>query len=479
MKVKTKSGNPYHNAETGEFEEKDANSVATNDDEFEDTGFKDDDDIELDIDDDEDYDDPEYNIGDEIVDEDDIDDIDLDLDSEFDDLEVQENKAELNPEEMEYIDGLGFGQVEENLLTNNNYEFDKEKIFASSPEELKELLKAAVLIEKKKELIANNKELKDLNEPLFTNLWTEDVSADDWYKFKDGRWEKKVDYFLYQYNGADKQQKLSDLYKFKELGELYEESYNQLTSSFKGAEELIKKYEDPNSAYSQSRKDNAVWFKSNVVSKALEKFGPHADDVLNKLKKDNPQAWKAVYFYTGSYSVINEPLRGEKYTGYKSTPYGFVNTVKKMTEAIDASTYDFDYWVQRGTNRLKINDNLTIDYYTDEETLQKLVGKTFSHQSFYSAGAGKSTGYSSSSIILNTYCPRGTKGIYMNTQGQFAYGHENEMILQRGYQYKITKVEKHGSKTYIDVDVILGSDEQKYNDNQLSEIEKKYIKYYN
>ena len=47
---------------------------------------------------------------------------------------------------------------------------------------------------------------------------------------------------------------------------------------------------------------------------------------------------------------------------------------------------------------------------------------------------------------------------------------ENEMILQRGYSYRITKVEKKGGSYYLDMEVILGSDAQKPVGNDLKKI---------
>ena len=107
---------------------------------------------------------------------------------------------------------------------------------------------------------------------------------------------------------------------------------------------------------------------------------------------------------------------------------------------------------------------------------QNMVGTVFTDNGFYSAGAGKGTGFSGNSLILNTYCPRGTKMAYMNTKGHYAGGNENEMILQRGYTYRITKVEKKGSKYFVDCEVILGSDNQKITDmDALAKLGKKHL----
>ena len=51
------------------------------------------------------------------------------------------------------------------------------------------------------------------------------------------------------------------------------------------------------------------------------------------------------------------------------------------------------------------------------------------------------------------------------------------MILQRGYTYRITKVERKGPKFYVDCEVILGSDEKNNitDMNELKKIGEKYL----
>lgn len=487
MKVEnTKSGNPYHDEKTGEFTDKNGVNAKGNIGDIEDIDF----DIEnIDIDDDFYIDEDKLLVG--FDDSDDIDDFnsikddDIDLDeNDFDeafDVDIEENVVSLTPEQEEIINSLNFGELEKELINSSLNEFDKQKIFNASPEELRELLKAEYIIKEKNKILLTNKELNEINSQCFSGLWMKDVFPSDYKDLKDN-WIKKYDYFQNDYNGEDKSEKLNQLLKFKELGEFYESSYNELFLSIKPYEDLLKKFLDPNSTYSEKRKNEAIWVSgSSIVSninQSLKIFGPKANQIINQLKIDNPKAWDAVLFYTGSYSIINEPLRKVKYIGYYDPTEeqfgGFTGAVKKMTEAIDASTYDFDYWCQRGVVQLTISDSLTLNSYTDEKTLKGLIGQTFKHQSFYSAGTAKNTGFDYYPIIINTYCPKGTKGLYMNTQGHYKGTKENEIILQRGYSYKITKVEKKGGKIYLDVDTILDSDKEKYNDDELKEISKKY-----
>lgn len=145
-----------------------------------------------------------------------------------------------------------------------------------------------------------------------------------------------------------------------------------------------------------------------------------------------------------------------------------------MTAAIDKSIYDFDYWCQRGTSRILDKEN-GIDIRPDMSLaeIKQFVGKKYVHRSFYSAGAAKGTGFTGSEIIINTYCPKGTKGLYVKSISSFEL--ENEIILQRGYSYKITTAYKKDGKIYIDAEVLLGSDEDKYNHDELVELANKHI----
>lgn len=230
------------------------------------------------------------------------------------------------------------------------------------------------------------------------------------------------------------------------------------------AEKLIDKYQDPNNMYSQKRKDKAVWCKS--ISETKKLFPSIETKGITSAEQN------ALVGYTSSYSFINEPLRGIKYGNMNTKKEKFVSAVTHMTSAIDKSVIDFDFWTQRGTNQVNF-PNTKINNSTSIEELQKLVGTKFEDQAFVSTGAAKNTGFSTSGIILNIYCPKGTKGAYVDNISSFSG--ENELILQRGYSYKVTKVEKKGGKIYMDCDLILGSDANKYTKEQLEEIKEKYF----
>ena len=154
-----------------------------------------------------------------------------------------------------------------------------------------------------------------------------------------------------------------------------------------------------------------------------------------------------------------------------------------MTRMIEKSSYDKDIWVQRGISpSAKIFQipgekiKKSILEMTSSE-MQSLVGTTFKEKGFYSAGAGKGTGFDHKGVILNTYCPRGTKMLYVGdskTKSFYGKTDENEMILQRGYEYRITKIQKVGSRVYVDCEVLLNSNKDMAVGEELDNLWNKY-----
>ena len=290
-------------------------------------------------------------------------------------------------------------------------------------------------------------------------------------------------------------EKIEKLNLFEELGKKYESLKDKYASLFSlendGYEQFSNSFIDKKSPYSQFRKDKAIWFNTGSISQnidlSLKEFGPKFELMWNSMSAKERAALKD---YTGEYSKFNEPLRLIGYSGYKSfsssTGGDFIHAVQNMTSAIDKCTWDNDIWIQRGINLdskfikgiKQQTSGLSIQNMTDEE-LEALVGTTFEDQGFASGGAGKGTGFSRP-IILNIYCPKGTKMAYMNTKGHYSNGSENEMILQRGYSYRITKIEKkndgYSKRFYIDCEVILGSDENKWSEEELLQIQNKNFK---
>ena len=217
-------------------------------------------------------------------------------------------------------------------------------------------------------------------------------------------------------------------------------------------------------AYSQARKDAAVWAKNTK----------DADDIL---RAKCGEVWRnatdkeknAIFGYTSSYHNINEPLRGLTYYGSAADKQLGLDRIPLMESIINKSYYDKDIWLQRGGGMVELKKYGLSNYAsaTDAE-IMALVGKEGTEGAFTSAGVAKGKGFGGN-VITNIYAPRGTKMMYAEPYSSFGngsgrswdgiakqstFGSESEIILQRGTTFRVTKVEKSGNTWYIDVEVI-------------------------
>lgn len=217
-------------------------------------------------------------------------------------------------------------------------------------------------------------------------------------------------------------------------------------------------------AYSQARKDAAVWAKNTK----------DADDVL---RAKCGEVWRnatddeknAIFGYTSSYHNINEPLRGLTYYGSAADTQLGLDRIPLMESIINKSYYDKDIWLQRGGGMVELKKFGLSNYaYATDAEIMALVGKEGTEGAFTSAGVAKGKGFGGN-VITNIYAPRGTKMMYAEPYSSFGngsgrswdgiakqstFGSESEIILQRGTTFRVTKVEKSGNTWYIDVEVI-------------------------
>ena len=357
------------------------------------------------------------------------------------------------------------------------------------------------------------KKLSKVDNKTYTGIWKDPVSVSD-YPVKKASIQAKKDWYAEAIEKAKKnidagvlnasqvklannqiatwRKYLDDLDEFETLGKQYETASDKVTK-IKGQ---ISKLKPTTSsvigsadAYSQARKDGAYWFTDRNGSTRA------ADNVL---RDKSGEVWrnatssqrKAIHGYTSSYHKINEPLRGYEYGTNKYLGPGNVDLdtigmkysgfargevrkqIEDMTDIISKSSYDFDIWVQRGCDYSGMDKFFGIspsDFYLSPKQLEaKLLDKIVTEHGFMSTAVSKGKGFGGN-IILNIYAPRGTKMIYAepfsaygNGYGlswdgvakQSSFGGEAEMILQRGTQFKVAKVEKSGGTWYIDLEVV-------------------------
>lgn len=374
-------------------------------------------------------------------------------------------------------------------------------------EKLNEKLKAEqkkALAKKQLELEAQKaaiqQQLDDFEVKTYSGIWyNKDVTTADWESLNIAGKKQYYEGKFITETDPDLMKKYQDLYKQLEELDTEGKSYHDIQQQLKKIEQEISKVqvdlkkvessgiiETVDDAYTQARKDAAMWAKSTKEADALLR------DRCGEVWRSSPPIQKnAIYDYTQSYHKFNEPLRGIEYGSEKFLGVGNVDLdqigvsysgwqpgamrkeINAMTDIIEKSVYQEDFWLQRGC-RFKGMDkffNVPMDklqHASQAELEALLLGTTPTEYGFCSCGVAKGKGFSGD-IILNIYAPSGTQMMYVepfsafgNGSGkswdglkpQSSFGQESEIILQQGTTFRVTKVEKTPGTIYIDLEVI-------------------------
>lgn len=406
------------------------------------------------------------------------------------------------------LDGLADGDDLAKLKDLHSQAEAIEAQKAEWQEKLNEKLKAEqkkALAKKQLELEAEKaaiqQQLNDFEIKTYSGIWYgKDVTTADWQglniagkkQYYEGKFITETD--------PDLMKKYQDFYKQLEELDAEGSSYHDIQQQLKKIEQEISKVQSDlknveksgiidiavDDAFSQARKDAAMWAKSTKEADALLR------DKCGEVWRTSPPIQKnAIYDYTQSYRKFNEPLRGieygsekflgvgnvdldqigVKYSGWK--PGAMRKEINAMTDIIEKSVYQEDFWLQRGC-RFKGMDkffNVPMDklrYASQSELEALLLGTTPTEYGFCSCGVAKGKGLSGD-IILNIYAPSGTQMMYVEPFSAFgnggdkswdglkpqsSFGQESEIILQQGTTFRVTKVEKTPGMIYIDLEVI-------------------------
>lgn len=218
-------------------------------------------------------------------------------------------------------------------------------------------------------------------------------------------------------------------------------------------------------AYTQERKDKAVWDKGSgkVADKTLIDVAAKSWIASTEDEKDR------VYEYTDYYCNVNEPLQGRKYLSHQ-TKADFEHRVKNITSYISKNILPKDMWFMRGDDGLGvIASRIRFAGGKMPNDLQDLVGMTMQEGGFMSTSSRKGQGFSDKSVIINVYAPKGTQAAYIEPISEYGDGAgrewdgkqrfstfsiEHETLFQRGTLMRITKVYQVGTQTFIDCEVI-------------------------
>lgn len=406
------------------------------------------------------------------------------------------------------LDGLADGDDLAKLKDLHSQAEAIEAQKAEWQEKLNEKLKAEqkkALAKKQLELEAEKaaiqQQLDDFEIKTYSGIWYgKDVTTADWQglniagkkQYYEGKFITETD--------PDLMKKYQDFYKQLEELDAEGSSYHDIQQQLKKIEQEIAKVQSDlknveksgiidtavDDAFSQARKDAAIWAKSTKEADALLR------DKCGEVWRTSPPIQKnAIYDYTQSYHKFNEPLRGieygsekflgvgnvdldqigVKYSGWK--PGAMRKEINAMTDIIEKSVYQEDFWLQRGC-RFKGMDkffNVPMDklqHASQSELEALLLGTTPTEYGFCSCGVAKGKGFSGD-IILNIYAPSGTQMMYVEPFSAFgngggkswdglkpqsSFGQESEIILQQGTTFRVTKVEKTPGMIYIDLEVI-------------------------
>ena len=239
------------------------------------------------------------------------------------------------------------------------------------------------------------------------------------------------------------------------------------------------KIQHPEESFSQDRKDKAMWDTGD---------GSEADKLLRPITS---KVWKglssserdSLFKYTTDkdygYLDVNKMMREGAPDWWTSYDTGIVQkNIDNITKAIDKCEAPTDIWLQRGCSvgslckvfNVSKNEADRLSSKSPEEIMSILNASANYGQdkAFLSCGSGKGKG-TPSEVIMNIYCPKGTKMIYAEpfskwgkggkkdwdgVSGQTEFSREDETILQRGTMLVPRKVSKKDGKIYVDVDVI-------------------------
>lgn len=365
----------------------------------------------------------------------------------------------------------------------------------------------------KKEKILLEDQLNNYPIETYSGIWKDDVTTLDWFD-KQGGVAGKKSYFenkmLYA-TGADKQkwqdlwnavddfdQKGSEYYKIKQALDKVDADLTYIKKNGK-----LPKIDD---AFSQARKDAALWFDKahGGFAAADAYFDPPAIKIHNSATYQERDGF---YTYTSGSGGHNRPLAGfQKPWGngwdsgweekYKVGPKkvwidyeGKGDQIRGLTTLIEKSTYDKDVWIQSGQDFATVEGFLGISYGTlssmSDTQLQQFVGRRNVIYNFISGAVNEGGGsmFNSKPLKLNIYCPKGTEMLYASSGGAFGKG-ENEMIFQRGGTYEITKIywgndatDYNKRKIFVDMEVHpeVGYDKFQQDPNEWKGSKKNYM----
>lgn len=382
--------------------------------------------------------------------------------SEADLQEIYDKNNVTNLEELEKKPDAGFVDVDKAAYL--------EATIKEKEEKLQKKIVEAQTKQLKKQETAMQKQVDAFDIKTYSGIWKDDVTTKDW-KYKKDSIPKKKDYFddklKYATTEAEKakwQQLLDELDEFNVEGAAYNSLESQLIKTKADLTKLQKNGKIRSAAaeaFTQERKDAARWFDKQAggFAEADKYFDPPALQVHASATKQERDGF---YTYTQGSGGHNRPLAGfEKPwslggTGWEEKFYkgaknvwidyeGKGDQIRGLTSLIEKSVYPDDVWLQSGQNFASLEGFLNIPYGSvanmSDAELQQYVGRKNVIYNFISSAVNEGGGsiFNNKPMKFNIYAPSGSQMLYASDKGAFGKG-ENEMILQRGGTYEITRI---------------------------------------
>lgn len=354
-----------------------------------------------------------------------------------------------------------------------------------------------LVTKEKKKLIKEQAELQqqidDIKIKTYSGIWKDDITTADYAEKQHSIAAKKAYYENKLLTTTDPaavakyQQYLKQLEEFETEGKKLYDLQTQLAASTAKLTNLQKSgiisdgKVTASDAFSAERKQAAKWFdkKAGGFSAADSYFDPPSKAIHNAATKKEHQGF---YTYTSGSGGHNRPLAGfekpwaKSGTGWEQQFYkgshnvwidfeGKGEDIRGLTTLIEKSIYPDDVWLQSGQGFGTLGGFLGVDAnklqrMTDAD-LQQFVGQRNVLEQFISAAVNKGGGsiFNSKPVKFNIYAPKGSEMLYASDVGAFGKG-ENEMILQRGGTYEITKIywgkdatDGNTTKLFVDLDL--------------------------
>lgn len=273
---------------------------------------------------------------------------------------------------------------------------------------------------------------------------------------------------------------LAEAKAFKTASKPYKELVAKLTAAAKGkdkaaAKGLVEEVAAKREALEKARtKTQAIQLKemsAERINELLEQYKSVSVDAMDKLlRPTSERMWKklteqerlVLTKYTETYSYLNEPLRGLKYTGDRPKSE-FTSDLPILTRAISKSVTTQDMVVRRG-----VGDYLIKSLGRNLSDVK--VGDVFVDKGFLSTGAHREKGFSKK-IEMVICVPKGAQGVFAEPfshytdNNKFSFGGgaykknlwngvskeeikgEFEWIGQRGCEFRVVK--KKGKRIYL------------------------------